>query len=128
VPARKPEELKRLFADSLNGGNLEALVAFYEAGAALMAQPGQVVTGTQAIREALRGFVGMKPTLTILESKTLVHAGDTALTAARWRLTGTGPDGHPVNMNGESAEVCRRQADGTWRLVIDEPWGNWWNS
>jgi ketosteroid isomerase-like protein len=128
VPAHKPEELNRLFADGLNGGNLDALVALYESGAALMAQPGQVVTGTQQIREALRGFIGMKPTLTVLESKTLVQAGEIALTAARWRLAGTGPDGHPVNMNGESAEVCRRQADGTWRLVIDEPWGHWWNA
>jgi ketosteroid isomerase-like protein len=70
----------------------------------------------------------MKPMLTVHESKTLVEAGDIALTASRWRLAGTGPDGNPVNMNGESAEVCRRQADGTWRLVIDEPWGHWWNA
>lgn len=33
------------------------------------------------------------------------------------------PDGNPVNMAAKSADVLRHQADGTWRFVIDNPWG-----
>ena len=127
MAARRPEELDRLFAQALNAGDLDALLALYEPNAALAAQPGQVVTGTQSIREALQGFIAMKPTLTMLETKTIMQTGEIALTSSKWHLTGTGPDGSPVTMDGHSAEVSRRQADGTWRIVIDSPWGLEWN-
>jgi uncharacterized protein (TIGR02246 family) len=127
MAARRPDELDRLFAQALNAGNIDALLALYEPNAVLAPQPGQVVTGAQSIREALQGFIAMKPTLTILETKTVMQTGEIALNSAKWRLTGTGPDGSPTTMDGESAEVARRQADGTWRMVIDSPWGLQWN-
>ena len=127
MPARSPEELDRLFAEALNAGQLEALVTLYEPEAALTPQPGQVVTGTPAIREALRAFVATKPTLT-LEVKTLAQTADLALTSAKWDLRGTGLDGSPVTMSGHSVEVSRRQPDGTWRFVIDTPWGLEWSA
>ncbi len=125
MPARSPEELDRLFSEALNAGDLEALVALYEPEATLTPQPGQVITGTKAIREALRAFVATKPTLT-LEVKTLAQTGDIALTSAKWELAGTGPDGSPVKMSGHSVEVSRRQPDGAWLFVIDTPWGLAW--
>jgi len=33
-------------------------------------------------------------------------------------LTGT-----LITMGGQSADVLRRQEDGTWRVLIDDPWG-----
>ena len=87
-----------------------------------MAQPGQIVEGHAAIREALNGFLAMKPTL-IPEKKTLVAAGDIALSVVRWTLNGTGPDGAPVRMDGVTSDVLRRQTDGRWLFVIDNPWG-----
>jgi ketosteroid isomerase-like protein len=40
---------------------------------------------------------------------------------ADWSITGTGPDGKPAKMEGRSAEVARRQRDGTWLFLIDNP-------
>jgi ketosteroid isomerase-like protein len=40
-----------------------------------------------------------------------------------WSFTGTGPDGEPVKLTGRNADVLRRQSDGGWRFVIDNPWG-----
>ena len=127
MPARNPEELDRLFSEALNSGNLDALVALYEPQATLTPEPGQVVTGAQAIREALSAFVALKPTLT-LEVKTLAKTGDIALTSAKWALSGTGPDGNQTTMSGYSVEVSRRQPDGSWLFVIDTPWGLEWGA
>jgi uncharacterized protein (TIGR02246 family) len=127
MPARSPEELDRLFSEALNSGNLDALVALYEPHAALSPEPGQVVTGSQAIRGALSAFVAIKPTLA-LEVKTLAQTGDIALTSAKWSLSGTGPDGNPTAMSGHSVEVSRRQTDGSWLFVIDTPWGLGWQA
>jgi uncharacterized protein (TIGR02246 family) len=127
MPAQNPEELDRLFSAALNSGNLDALVTLYEPQATLTPEPGHVVTGAQAIREALSAFVALKPTLT-LEVKTLAQTGDIALTSAMWALSGTGPDGNQTTMSGYSVEVSRRQPDGTWLFVIDTPWGLEWGA
>ena len=38
-------------------------------------------------------------------------------------VAGTGPDGQRVSLTGQSADVLRLQSDGSWRFVIDNPWG-----
>jgi ketosteroid isomerase-like protein len=53
----------------------------------------------------------------------VLEAGDTALVANRWRLTGTAADGSPIEMAGTSADVLRRRTDGSWGILIDDPWG-----
>jgi uncharacterized protein (TIGR02246 family) len=125
MPAHRPEELDRLFSEALNAGKLEALAALYEPQATLTPEPGKVVTGTKAIREALGAFLAGKPKI-VLTNKLLARTGDIALVTARWELSGTGADGKPYKMSGHSAEVCRRQPNGDWLFVIDTPWGLEW--
>jgi uncharacterized protein (TIGR02246 family) len=103
MPAHKPEELDELFVQAFNSGDLDALIALYEPDASFNPEPGQVVTGTQAIREAAQGFLAMNPKLT-LETKTLNQTSDIALTTANWHLTGLGPDDTTVDMRGQSSE------------------------
>jgi ketosteroid isomerase-like protein len=35
----------------------------------------------------------------------------------------TGPDGERILQDGTATDVMRRQSDGTWRYVIDNPGG-----
>jgi hypothetical protein len=50
MSARTPEDLGRLFAESPNAGNLDALAALYEPQAALAPSPGAKVTGMPGAR------------------------------------------------------------------------------
>ena len=118
MPARKPEEADLLVIEALNAGDVEAALTFYEPYATFLPEPGKAVSGTEAIRDALNGLLALKPRLTV-EVPQVVESGDLALLCSRWTLKGTGPDGDPVDLAGEGAEVVRRQADGTWRFVID---------
>jgi len=122
MAARTPEDIDRLFAENLNAGKLDALLAIYEPQATLMPQPGKLVTGTAAIRESLAAFLAGKPKMS-LTVRRVAESGDLAVTSAKWQMSMTGPDGKPAQMSGESVEVVRRQADGTWRAVIDLPFG-----
>lgn len=122
MPAMKAEEAVQSFFKAFNRGDLEAVVAFYEPTATLVAQPGQVVKGLGAVRKALIQFLSMKPAMS-LERSTVVTAGELALSVVRWSLDGTGPDGTPVRMSGTTSDVLSRQVDGSWRFVIDNPWG-----
>ena len=123
MSARTPEEMPRLWAETFVAGDLDALVALYEADATLVAQPGEVVTGVEAIREVLRAFLATKPSFN-LEVRKVLQAGDIALSFADWTLVGTGPDGEPIEMSAQTSDVLRRQADGTWRFAIDNPYGS----
>ena len=122
MPAQTSEDTDRLFAEALNAGRIDELVALYEPQATLMPSPGKLVTGSAAIREALSQFVAAKPTMK-LTPKVVAQSGDLAVLTARWDLAMTGQDGKPANMTGQSVEVVRRQRDGSWRFVIDLPFG-----
>ena len=122
MPARKPEEIHRLFSEAFNAGDIKAILSLYEPGAVLVPQPGQMVQGHAAIREALNGYLAIKPRFNLTFGKALV-SGDTALLISKWSLKGTGPDGGTIDMTGQTTDVVRRQKDGTWLLVIDNPFG-----
>jgi ketosteroid isomerase-like protein len=105
--ARQPEDLNRFFVQRANDGDLDGLVALYEPGAVLATGPGQTVAGTSAIRQQLAQFLARATTLSGA-SQPAVRFGDLALTST-------------VFGGGATAEVARRQSDGTWLWVIDQP-------
>lgn len=121
MPAQQPADVHRLVAEALSTHDRETALALYEAEASLVAEPGQVASGTEAVTAAIDAFIALKPTLAI-QTTQVIQAGDIALLRSTWTLKGAGSDGRPVEMAGTSADVVRRQADGSWRYVIDNPW------
>jgi ketosteroid isomerase-like protein len=123
VAQTKPEDIQRHFAEAVNSGKIDAVLALYEPGATLVVPPsGPAVTGRPAIREALERVLALKGKM-VLDTTYCIQAGDVALLRGKWRLTGTGPDGESVALEGESAEVARRQPDGRWLYIVDHPLG-----
>jgi uncharacterized protein (TIGR02246 family) len=126
MPAHTPEEVHRLWAKAFSAHDLEAVMALYEPEATLIA-PGQevpnlILTGAEAVREHLSGLLALKPKFE-LEFKKAVQAGDIALLFSEWTLSATDPDGNAVEMEGRTSDVVRRQPDGSWLVVIENPSG-----
>jgi uncharacterized protein (TIGR02246 family) len=117
-----PAQVLKSIVDGINAGNLDALTALYEPEAAFAGHPGNLAHGLPGIRSALSSFIDMKGTLDLNVTRVL-EAGNLALVVGVWSFAGTGPDGEPVNLTARNADVLRRQSDGTWRFVIDNPWG-----
>ena len=124
MPAHKPEECNLLLFKAHESGDLEAIVALYEPNAVFVVSPDQVVTGHAAIREVLQGFIAANATGN-LDAVTAVPSADgsVAFTRAKGSSTSPGPDGKPVTTPFHSIEVVRKQPDGTWRIIIDDPSG-----
>jgi uncharacterized protein (TIGR02246 family) len=120
--ANTPEDIHKLFTAAFNSGNIEALMALYEPDAQLVPQPGQVITGHEAIRQALQQFLALKGAMQIT-TRYVIRGDAIALLSGQWHLKGSGPDGKNVEMGGKSAEVARRQSTGEWLFVIDHPFG-----
>ena len=123
MPAQTPEQCDLLIGEAINAGNIDAALSLYEPNATFAPEIGQSVTGLAAIREVMLGFTALNPKLTV-EVPLVLESGDIALLHSKWSLTGTGPDGSAVSMDGKGIEVVRRQADGTWKFIIDNPNGN----
>jgi len=119
-----PEEVLESIVDGINTGNLDALMLLYEPHAAFATQPGILAPGLSGVRESLAAFTAMKGTLDLKVTRVL-EASDLALVVGAWSFSGTGPDGEPVTLTGHNADVLRRQSDGSWRFVIDNPWGTY---
>ena len=117
-----PEHVLKSIVDGINMGNLDVLMSLYEPEAAFATQPGNLAHGLPGVRSSLAAFIAMQGTLDLNVTRVL-EASDLALVVGVWSFTGTGPDGEPVNLTGRNADVLRRQSDGTWRFVIDNPWG-----
>jgi uncharacterized protein (TIGR02246 family) len=123
MSASTPEQLYSLLADAFAAGDMERVMALYEPGAAIVPQPGTVMVGADQVRAALQGFldvnVRFKP-----ERIDVITADNVALVTARWSADIDGPDGKPATLAGVSTDILRRQPDGGWRYVIDQPWGD----
>ncbi|MGD9534141.1 MAG: nuclear transport factor 2 family protein [Candidatus Nitrosocosmicus sp.] len=117
-----PEKVLNAIVEGINSGNLESLMTLYESEACFATQPGQLATNLEAVRQSLRNFIDLKGKID-LKVKRVLQASDLALVTTEWSFSGTGPDGKPVNLSSNSADVLRLQSDGTWLFVIDNPWG-----
>ena len=117
-----PEEVLNSVIDGINAGDLDSLMTLYEPLACFASQPGQLAKSPDGIRESLRGFIDMNGKLD-LKVKRVLKASDLALVTSEWSFRGTGSDGKHVDITSKSADVLRQQPDGTWRFVIDNPWG-----
>jgi len=119
---QKPEDAHRLFVEAFNSGDVEAVVALYEPNAITFDKDSKPVHGTAKIREAISGFLAMKPHIT-LTTRDVYRSRELAMLRSSWEMTFTGPDGKPVHIAHRSAEVVRLQKDGRWLYVIDNPFG-----
>jgi uncharacterized protein (TIGR02246 family) len=117
-----PVQVLEAVVDGINTGNFETLMSLYEPEAAFATQPGSLAPGLGGIRDALGGFVALNGKLN-LEVSRVLEVGDLALVVGEWSFAGTGPDGEPMKLAAKNADVLRRQTDGSWRFVIDNPWG-----
>ena len=108
--ALKPEDLTRLFVARANAKDASGIAELYEEDAVMAYPPGRQTVGRDAIRAL---WAELLPKMGRFEPEpplpTLV-SGDIALTATP-----------PKDGAGARAQVVRRQPDGTWLRLLDQP-------
>ena len=105
--ALQPEDLDRLFLERANAGDVDGVVDLYEPDAVLAFPPGRLATSRLAIREVYVDLLASRPRLTG-EIRPAIRNGDMAITST-------------VRAGNATVEVARRQSDGTWLWLIDQP-------
>lgn len=106
--AYDPQDLEPLLVSRQNLGDADGMAALYEAQALLDDGAGRLLHGREAIRKFFRELVAMGRKFQKGEQREAMVCGDLALTSTRL------PDGIVT------AEIARRQSDGTWLWAIDQ--------
>ena len=117
---RHPEELNACFAHAFNTGDVEQVLALFEPAGQLVSARGGVCVGWAAIRAELAGYLQRGGTMRIA-NRVALEFEDFALLRSEWEINFAA--GAPATLRGAGLEVGRRQPDGTWRFVLDHPFG-----
>jgi len=101
--------------------DLNAFLSYYSADASMYPPAGPTATGLDAIRAVGSAFLAdpafagtFRPVATEVSAD-----GSMGYTLTDAELTVTGPDKKPVTERLRDFHVWRRQADGTWKIVVD---------
>ncbi len=107
-PAKEPNDLEKFFVERANAGDVEGLVALYEPNAIVAYGDGEVAIGLNQIRKFFVKFLANRPQLDPSIQTAALCSGDLALTSSR------------LSNGDNTAEVARRQPDGSWLWVVDQ--------
>ena len=108
--AQQPEDLTRLFVERANAGDAAGIAAIYEQDAVMAYPPGSQTVGREAIRQLWEQVLAHAPHFEPETSLPTLISGDIALTATA-----------PKDGAGARAQVARRQPDGSWLRLLDQP-------
>jgi uncharacterized protein (TIGR02246 family) len=120
LPATTLEQLHVLFVDAVNTHDLDALLDLYEPDPIGADLDGNALRGATAMRQFLADFLAVAQSIEATTRK-VIATDDIGLLSSRWLARVRTSDGEDLIAEGSSAEVARRQADGTWRFLIDDP-------
>ena len=113
APVLDPQELERLLIQRQHAGDVEGMVALFEADAVVDCGGGRFLRGHAAIRAYYAELCASGRKFAAGEQRPALICGDLALTSTRL------PDGDITS------EVARRQADGSWLWAIDRYAVSW---
>jgi uncharacterized protein (TIGR02246 family) len=118
----EPEDWPRLFEQHFNAGDLDAVMALYDAEARFVTRSGETLVGRDAIREVLAGMIAAK---TQFRSHVVraVTVDDIAQLYTDFEGTTVDSSGNTVSVHSKAIEVLRRQPDSGWKLIMGDPNG-----
>ncbi len=102
--------------------DIKGVLDTYEKNAIVMFEPGKPISGHENLRQAFTEFVKFDPEYTFKGHEVFI-ADDIATHIAPWNMVGTLPDGNRIEQNGLSVAILRKQPDGSWLMIQDNPHG-----
>ena len=108
--AQIPEDLTRLFVERANDGDAAGVAELYEEHAVMAYPPGGQTLGRDAIRDLWEKVLSHAPHFELEAPLPTLISGGIALTSTVAKA-GT----------GARAQVARRQSDGSWLRLLDQP-------
>ncbi len=121
VEGEKVMQLSREWSQAAYAGDIEKTVGYWADNAVVMSAGQPVLSGKQAIRQMVEesykmpGFrISWQP-----QSVEVSESGDMAYLIANSQISFADSTGNPVTIHNKAVEIWRKQADGSWKNVVD---------
>ena len=120
---RQVMSLINKMTSSLQRGDIEKVMSTYEEGAIVMFEPGMALADREVSAQVFQEMAALKPEVTYSGHEVFI-AGNIAMHISPWSMKGKTPDGQEVKQSGLSVAILRRQKDGDWKMIIDNPYAS----
>jgi len=111
-------DMHKALAAAYNTGDFNTVMSMYDANGIIVAEPGNPVKGKEKFEAAVKAILSIKGKM---EIKTVycLEADDVAVGRSAWSIK----DDSETKIAAKGIELLRRQADGTWKVLIDHAFG-----
>jgi len=109
-------DLHGQYEEAMNAADLDTMTSLFDPEARMFLPDGTVVDGRNAIRDVYAALFTQGTSIS-LTTRFATEVGDLALLSCSWEGVSGGQ-----RMAGITAESARRQPDGRWAFLIDNPW------
>jgi ketosteroid isomerase-like protein len=115
---KRAEDAHSALAAAYNTGDPNIVLSMYDVNGIIVAEPNSPVSGKEKFEAAVRGILSIKGKM---EIKTVycLQSGDVAVGRSEWSIK----NGDDTKVSAKGVEVMKRQADGTWKILIDHAFG-----
>jgi uncharacterized protein (TIGR02246 family) len=101
--------------------NMDQVVSYYADSGSLLPPGAPQATGKPAIQQAFGGLMAMPGFGLTFEPTTVDVSGDRAFEIGTYALTLNDKSGKPQTTKGKYVVVWGKQADGSWKALLDAP-------
>ena len=108
---------------SFQAAEIARVMDSYEPGATVVFEPDAPINDAAILEQMFSGMAALNPVFEYPAGHEVIVSGDIAVHISPWSMTAKSPDGQAIAQSGLSVAVLRKQPDGGWKMVIDNPHG-----
>jgi uncharacterized protein (TIGR02246 family) len=116
---KSPEGAVELLDQAFNEGDLGKVLSFYEDGAVVVTEPGKTASGVGELRSFFEQAIQSGGSAKQVKIH-VIEADGIALFISRWTFHAAG---EVAARSLVATTVFRKQTDGEWKILIDNPYG-----
>ncbi len=113
------QEMTRAF----EGKDIDRVMQSYEPGAIVAFEPDAPLSDHAQLAKMFSAMSQANPKFTYAKGHDVIISGDIAMHIAPWSMSAESTDGGGIAQSGLSVAILRKQSDGSWKMVIDNPHG-----
>ncbi len=102
--------------------NINGVMSCYEPNAVVVFEPETPIFDTNVLKEMFTEMSMANPVFSYSGHEVFI-TGNIATHIAPWQMTAKAPDGTEIKQSGLSVAVLRKQKNGQWLMILDNPHG-----
>lgn len=115
-----PENAVKYFRHCILTGDLNGALSCFDKDGVYIERDGQEIKGLENIKKPLEHLCNWKPDIKGKKQK-LTIVGDYAVWVDQWTLKASSPDGNPIEMDGATTCMMKKNEEGIWLWLVDNP-------